>query len=89
MHLQTSLNAFMALGRPAWKEARVTLQKLLSGKKPCEIMSDDSVGFLHTFDSRTGSSSAGSMSLQKESFLYIQSLGCCFECAVESDVACS
>jgi fumarylacetoacetase len=28
---QTSLNAFMALGRPAWKEARATLHKLLSG----------------------------------------------------------
>ncbi|XP_024372480.1 fumarylacetoacetase [Physcomitrium patens] len=31
---QTSLNAFMALGRPAWKEARVTLQKLLSADEP-------------------------------------------------------
>lgn len=31
---QTSLNAFMALGRPAWKEARDTLQKLLSADEP-------------------------------------------------------
>jgi len=31
---QTSLNAFMALGRPAWKEARTTLQKLLSAEEP-------------------------------------------------------
>ncbi|KAG0590516.1 hypothetical protein KC19_1G105200 [Ceratodon purpureus] len=31
---QTSLNAFMALGRPAWKEARTTLQKLLSADEP-------------------------------------------------------
>jgi fumarylacetoacetase len=31
---QTSLNAFMALGRPAWKEARATLQKLLSADEP-------------------------------------------------------
>ncbi|CAM6099498.1 unnamed protein product [Calypogeia fissa] len=31
---QTSLNAFMALGRPAWKEARATIQKLLSADEP-------------------------------------------------------
>ncbi|KAG0579725.1 hypothetical protein KC19_4G119600 [Ceratodon purpureus] len=31
---QTSLNAFMALGRPAWKEVRSTLQKLLSADEP-------------------------------------------------------
>jgi fumarylacetoacetase len=31
---QTSLNAFMALGRPAWIEARSTLQKLLSADEP-------------------------------------------------------
>jgi fumarylacetoacetase len=31
---QASLNAFMALGRPAWKEARATLQKLLSADEP-------------------------------------------------------
>lgn len=28
---QTTLNAFLQLGRPAWKEARATIQKLLSG----------------------------------------------------------
>jgi fumarylacetoacetase len=31
---QTTLNDFMALGRPAWKEARATLQKLLSADEP-------------------------------------------------------
>ena len=29
-HLQANLNAFMGLGRPAWKEARSTIQRLLS-----------------------------------------------------------
>ena len=29
---QPNLNKFLALGRPAWKEARTTLQKLLSCK---------------------------------------------------------
>ncbi|XP_024391885.1 fumarylacetoacetase [Physcomitrium patens] len=38
---QTSLNAFMALGRPAWKEARKTLQKLLSDGEP--TLRDDHV----------------------------------------------
>lgn len=32
--LQPTLNSFMALGRPAWKEARATVQKLLSGEDP-------------------------------------------------------
>ncbi|XP_022723377.1 fumarylacetoacetase [Durio zibethinus] len=32
--LQPTLNKFLALGRPAWKEARVTLQKLLSSTEP-------------------------------------------------------
>lgn len=30
-YCQPDLNKFLALGRPAWKEARATLQKLLSG----------------------------------------------------------
>ncbi|KHG05063.1 Fumarylacetoacetase [Gossypium arboreum] len=32
--LQPTLNKFLALGRPAWKEARATLQKLLSSTEP-------------------------------------------------------
>ncbi|XP_043816434.1 fumarylacetoacetase isoform X2 [Manihot esculenta] len=32
--LQPNLNKFLAMGRPAWKEARVTLQKLLSSSEP-------------------------------------------------------
>jgi hypothetical protein len=32
--LQHTLNAFMALGRPAWSETRQTLQKLLSKDEP-------------------------------------------------------
>ncbi|KAM7263287.1 hypothetical protein ACFE04_000970 [Oxalis oulophora] len=32
--LQPNLNKFLALGRPAWKEARATLQKLLSSDEP-------------------------------------------------------
>ncbi|KAF6144967.1 hypothetical protein GIB67_013318 [Kingdonia uniflora] len=32
--LQTNLNKFVGLGRPAWKEARSTLQKLLSADEP-------------------------------------------------------
>jgi fumarylacetoacetase len=32
--LQPNLNKFLALGKPAWKEARVTLQKLLSSDEP-------------------------------------------------------
>ncbi|KAH9299353.1 hypothetical protein KI387_031035, partial [Taxus chinensis] len=32
--LQPSLNSFMAMGRPAWKEARATIQKLLSVDEP-------------------------------------------------------
>ncbi|CAA6670820.1 unnamed protein product [Spirodela intermedia] len=31
---QTSLNKFLEMGRPAWKEARSTLQKLLSADEP-------------------------------------------------------
>ncbi|XP_053386838.1 fumarylacetoacetase-like [Mercenaria mercenaria] len=31
---ETSLNAFMGLGRPAWTEARETLQKILSAGEP-------------------------------------------------------
>ncbi|KAK6149684.1 hypothetical protein DH2020_017209 [Rehmannia glutinosa] len=31
---QPNLNTFLALGRPAWKEARTTLQKLLSAAEP-------------------------------------------------------
>uniref|UniRef100_M1B0U8 Fumarylacetoacetase n=1 Tax=Solanum tuberosum TaxID=4113 RepID=M1B0U8_SOLTU len=31
---QPNLNKFVGLGRPAWKEARVTLQKLLSATEP-------------------------------------------------------
>ncbi|KAL2483852.1 fumarylacetoacetase [Forsythia ovata] len=31
---QLNLNKFVGLGRPAWKEARVTLQKLLSATEP-------------------------------------------------------
>lgn len=32
--LEGTLNAFMAMGRPAWKEARATIQKLLSAEDP-------------------------------------------------------
>ncbi|XP_057833472.1 fumarylacetoacetase isoform X1 [Cryptomeria japonica] len=32
--LEGTLNAFMAMGRPAWKEARATIQKLLSADDP-------------------------------------------------------
>ncbi|CAN0910321.1 FAH [Linum grandiflorum] len=32
--LQPNLNKFLSLGRPAWKEARATLQKLLSSDEP-------------------------------------------------------
>ncbi|GKV14956.1 hypothetical protein SLEP1_g25754 [Rubroshorea leprosula] len=32
--LQPTLNKFLAMGRPAWKEARATLQKLLSSSEP-------------------------------------------------------
>ncbi|KAJ7967776.1 putative fumarylacetoacetase [Quillaja saponaria] len=32
--LQPNLNKFVALGKPAWKEARATLQKLLSATEP-------------------------------------------------------
>ncbi|XP_021895255.1 fumarylacetoacetase [Carica papaya] len=32
--LQSNLNKFLAMGRPAWKEARATLQKLLSSDEP-------------------------------------------------------
>lgn len=32
--LQLNLNKFVSLGRPAWKEARATLQKLLSSSEP-------------------------------------------------------
>lgn len=32
--LQPNLNKFLAMGRPAWKEARATLQKLLSSTEP-------------------------------------------------------
>ncbi|KDP37782.1 hypothetical protein JCGZ_06461 [Jatropha curcas] len=32
--LQLNLNKFVAMGRPAWKEARATLQKLLSSTEP-------------------------------------------------------
>jgi hypothetical protein len=28
---QETLNMFLGMGRPAWKEARATLQKILSG----------------------------------------------------------
>ncbi|XP_072963093.1 fumarylacetoacetase [Typha angustifolia] len=31
---QTSLNIFLEMGRPAWKEARLTLQKILSADEP-------------------------------------------------------
>ncbi|XP_076457121.1 fumarylacetoacetase-like [Babylonia areolata] len=31
---QPTLNAFMALGRPAWQEARTTLQRILSASEP-------------------------------------------------------
>ena len=31
---QPTLNDFMALGRPAWAEARATLQRLLSAAEP-------------------------------------------------------
>ncbi|OVA10068.1 Fumarylacetoacetase [Macleaya cordata] len=31
---QTSLNKFLSMGRPAWKEARSTIQKLLSADEP-------------------------------------------------------
>ncbi|XP_060075134.1 fumarylacetoacetase-like [Ylistrum balloti] len=37
---ESTLNAFMSLGRPAWKEARETLQKLLSADEP--ILRDNS-----------------------------------------------
>jgi fumarylacetoacetase len=29
--MQETLNMFLGMGRPAWKEARATLQKILSG----------------------------------------------------------
>ena len=32
--LQPTLNAFMALGRPAWSETRETLQRILSSDEP-------------------------------------------------------
>ncbi|KAJ8621514.1 hypothetical protein MRB53_030043 [Persea americana] len=32
--LQPSLNMFLGMGRPAWKEARSTIQKLLSAEEP-------------------------------------------------------
>lgn len=32
--IQETLNKFMALGRPAWKEARATLQRLLAADEP-------------------------------------------------------
>ncbi|KAF5728874.1 fumarylacetoacetase [Tripterygium wilfordii] len=32
--LQPNLNKFLAMGRPAWKEARATLQKLLAASEP-------------------------------------------------------
>jgi fumarylacetoacetase len=39
--LEPNLNAFMALGRPAWKEARATLQQLLSaGNKTIQDNAD-------------------------------------------------
>ena len=31
----TTLNGFMALGRPAWKEARSVLQRILSADEVC------------------------------------------------------
>ena len=31
---QPTLNAFMALGRPSWREARATVQQLLSAHEP-------------------------------------------------------
>jgi hypothetical protein len=31
MRTQETLNVFLGMGRPAWKEARATLQKILSG----------------------------------------------------------
>jgi len=37
--LEDSLNAFLALGRPAWRKARSVLQRLLSSKTP--ILRDD------------------------------------------------
>lgn len=36
---ESTLNAFMALGRPAWQEARATLQKILSKDEP--MLRDD------------------------------------------------
>ncbi|KAE8689823.1 Fumarylacetoacetase [Hibiscus syriacus] len=39
--LQPTLNKFLAMGRPAWKEARKTLQKLLSSTEP--TLRDDTV----------------------------------------------
>jgi len=36
---QQTLNAFMALGKPAWSEARVRLQELLSAE--CAVLRDD------------------------------------------------
>ena len=36
---EESLNAFLALGRPAWRKARAVLQRLLSSKTP--ILRDD------------------------------------------------
>ncbi|CAN6445041.1 unnamed protein product [Victoria cruziana] len=38
---QSSLNMFLAMGRPAWKEARMTIQKLLSADEP--TLRDDHV----------------------------------------------
>lgn len=38
-NMQPNLNKFLAMGRPAWKEARATLQKLLSGRLDAQIAS--------------------------------------------------
>ncbi|XP_031491169.1 fumarylacetoacetase isoform X2 [Nymphaea colorata] len=38
---QPSLNMFLAMGRPAWKEARMTIQKLLSADEP--TLRDDQI----------------------------------------------
>ncbi|CAN7020459.1 unnamed protein product, partial [Brassica rapa subsp. trilocularis] len=39
--LQPNLNKFLAMGRPAWKEARSTLQRILSSSEPSLRDNDD------------------------------------------------
>jgi hypothetical protein len=38
-HVQPTLNAFMALGRDVWREARATITRLLTGLNPIKFLS--------------------------------------------------